>query len=292
MQKSQNRSGFAIVIIIVLVFVGLIGIGSYVLVKKLQEHQNIKSKDQSSIQSYRACGCGCCGGETFGKEVCLHHSNGDDINTIINDDKKARLNPQCYTMGCSAGITYKYCDQNVATTTVSPSSTATADNYDWKTYRNEVFGFSLTYDTVSQREKPDIIIDSASILSYDPAADFEFTVYLYRDLTKFHSQNYNFSVDNYDDITYSPTKKEWIVKSTSGDSLCPIEIIGDQGVPYYRITTGHHAGAHIRVYVTDKGIVVFAGAVYRDSKGIFQDDTITFNNPKSVHKASCLVARQ
>ena len=59
--------------------------------------------------TYTACGCGCCGGTTP-KEQCLYKLRGDDLNKIIEGDQKAKNSPQCATVGCSRGITYKYCD--------------------------------------------------------------------------------------------------------------------------------------------------------------------------------------
>ena len=62
-----------------------------------------------NLQQYVACGCGCCGGiEPI--EQCLYHANNDDMNKIIDEDKKLKDNPQCATMGCSSGIKYSYCD--------------------------------------------------------------------------------------------------------------------------------------------------------------------------------------
>lgn len=62
-----------------------------------------------SITSYVACGCGCCGGEEP-IEKCIYHSKGDDLNKIIEEDKKSAQSDQCALMGCSLGIKYVYCD--------------------------------------------------------------------------------------------------------------------------------------------------------------------------------------
>ena len=66
------------------------------------------NKSSNDIKFYVVCGCGCCGIEPL--EQCLYHSKGDDIKTIIEEDKKIRDNPQCATVGCSRGIKYYYCD--------------------------------------------------------------------------------------------------------------------------------------------------------------------------------------
>ncbi len=60
-------------------------------------------------EEYIACGCGCCGGvEPVVK--CLYHSKGDDIQKIIEEDKKQAQDPICPTAGCSQPIKYIYCD--------------------------------------------------------------------------------------------------------------------------------------------------------------------------------------
>lgn len=61
------------------------------------------------VQSYTACGCGCCGGvEPTVK--CLYRSKGDNIQKIIEEDKKQAQSPICPTAGCSMPIKYIYCD--------------------------------------------------------------------------------------------------------------------------------------------------------------------------------------
>jgi hypothetical protein len=60
-------------------------------------------------QSYTACGCGCCGG-TKPQEKCLYHSKGDNMDEIIQADKKLQSSSSCAAMGCSLGLKYRYCD--------------------------------------------------------------------------------------------------------------------------------------------------------------------------------------
>lgn len=64
---------------------------------------------QSDPNSYTACGCGCCS-NTIPKNVCLFKSKNDSIEKIIQEDIDTKSSPQCSVVGCSAGITYKYCD--------------------------------------------------------------------------------------------------------------------------------------------------------------------------------------
>lgn len=59
--------------------------------------------------SYTACGCGCCD-ESNSSERCLYKANGDDLNKIIEEDQNLKNSPQCASVGCGLGTTYKYCD--------------------------------------------------------------------------------------------------------------------------------------------------------------------------------------
>jgi len=58
------------------------------------------------LDSYIACGCGCCGGVE--PEIqCL--SSDDDLQRIIKADIKASKDPGCVAAGCSIGVKYQYC---------------------------------------------------------------------------------------------------------------------------------------------------------------------------------------
>lgn len=61
------------------------------------------------VESYIACGCGCCVGEEPIEE-CLYRSKGDNIHKIIEEDKKLAQSPICPTVGCAFPINYIYCD--------------------------------------------------------------------------------------------------------------------------------------------------------------------------------------
>jgi hypothetical protein len=65
--------------------------------------------EEAAVESYLACGCGCCGGEEP-TQACIYRSKGDDLSKIIEDDKKTGQGPGCAVMGCSLGINYTYCD--------------------------------------------------------------------------------------------------------------------------------------------------------------------------------------
>ena len=171
--------------------------------------------------------------------------------------------------------------------TIFPIPEVTDQFADWQTYRSNAFGFSLHYN-VSQHS-PTIVTDTSSIISYDPVAEDQFSIYLFSDPTKFHSKNYN--DDNYDDVTYLPNTSQWFINSGSKTPLCPVERFDSQGVLYYQISTGFHAGSYVNVYITDKGIVALAGAVYHHYDGKFHDDIISFDNPKSVLKATCSIVK-
>lgn len=59
--------------------------------------------------TYRACGCGCCGGQTA-SITCAYPAQGDDLANIIAADKEASQSPLCAAAGCSAGLDYVCCE--------------------------------------------------------------------------------------------------------------------------------------------------------------------------------------
>ena len=71
--------------------------------------QNTGNNENDNIDSYVACGCGCCG-DADPEEKCIYHSEGDLIDTIIENDKSIAASENCIYVGCSLGIKYIYCD--------------------------------------------------------------------------------------------------------------------------------------------------------------------------------------
>ncbi len=70
-----------------------------------------KRKELAALPTYIACGCGCCGGIDIASVVCLYRSKGDDIQKIIEADKKMASNTAlCAVVGCALPIKYVYCD--------------------------------------------------------------------------------------------------------------------------------------------------------------------------------------
>lgn len=65
--------------------------------------------NSNNAGKYLACGCGCCGGTTP-KEQCLYKSKGESLEKIQQEDEKLRSSSSCGLMGCSLGVSYKYCD--------------------------------------------------------------------------------------------------------------------------------------------------------------------------------------
>ncbi len=64
------------------------------------------------LNSYVACGCGCCPDVKLKDHKCLYRSKGETLERIREEDLEAskRNSRLCATVGCSAGILYKYCD--------------------------------------------------------------------------------------------------------------------------------------------------------------------------------------
>jgi MFS-type transporter involved in bile tolerance (Atg22 family) len=63
----------------------------------------------SSLQSYTACDCGCCGGAEP-QVICIYHSKGDNLEKIIYQDELDANSTQCAFVGCGRGMQYIYCD--------------------------------------------------------------------------------------------------------------------------------------------------------------------------------------
>lgn len=88
---------------------GIIIIGAVVVSMSSKINQN----HDSDVESYTSCGCGCCEFgqplEEIAKTECLYKSKGDNIQDIIDRDK--RLTPDaCAAVGCSFPVKYVYCD--------------------------------------------------------------------------------------------------------------------------------------------------------------------------------------
>jgi hypothetical protein len=63
------------------------------------------------VDSYIACGCGCCGGlEGEATDICLYRSKGENLRDIIIEDKRASSSYICRYAGCSFPKKYVYCD--------------------------------------------------------------------------------------------------------------------------------------------------------------------------------------
>lgn len=59
--------------------------------------------------AYRACGCGCCAGQAA-SVACVYPARGDDLESIVADDKQASQSPLCAAAGCSTGVDYVCCE--------------------------------------------------------------------------------------------------------------------------------------------------------------------------------------
>lgn len=75
-----------------------------------QQLSAAKRKELEALPTYIACGCGCCFTEPA-KVTCLYRSKGDDMQKIIEADKRAAANKTvCAVVGCALPVKYVYCD--------------------------------------------------------------------------------------------------------------------------------------------------------------------------------------
>jgi len=171
------------------------------------------------------------------------------------------------------------------------TSTPQTELKDWKTYTDNQFGFKMLYnaDFISQLDTQSNVFSelnifrvegSSSPLFYDPVAESSVGIFLYLNPSYFISNLYNSALDSNNTVTYSKSKKAWLVNSKNETHQCPVERFTEQGAPYYIFETGIHAGAYIEAYVTPNGIIAVAGRKLFDGK-------ITFDNPSSIIKVSC-----
>lgn len=106
----NSQRGNLLLGILVTILLIIISAGAYFFFINTKSKAPVSTKPPSQVnQTYVACGCGCCGGNEP-KEQCLYHSKGDDINKLIESDKKIQVSKSCALMGCSFGIKYRYCD--------------------------------------------------------------------------------------------------------------------------------------------------------------------------------------
>lgn len=91
---------------------------SILMVLSAMFYENNKQSQSSSSEYYIACGCGCCGG-VEPQVKCLYYAKGDNLQKIINDDKKIKQSSNCKVMGCSPPIKYKYCDTKKNNTNIN-----------------------------------------------------------------------------------------------------------------------------------------------------------------------------
>ncbi|MGA2799452.1 MAG: hypothetical protein ABSE63_17860 [Thermoguttaceae bacterium] len=161
--------------------------------------------------------------------------------------------------------------------TITPTSTSTSE---WKTYRNEKWGFSMVYQ-VNQGDP--IIVDNDDRLFGIKQEDLNapvqppFLIHFYG-FEKFSTVIDNGAANAI--VKYSYDRKRWEIHSDWDSDYCPppeLEFT-DQGVPYYIIPFGHHAGESVEAFITENGVIIFSG---------YWQNQILFDHPESVLKADC-----
>lgn len=181
---------------------------------------------------------------------------------------------------------------HVFTPTKPPQATTFAST----TYHNENIGVSLSYDE-SHFGHLQVFTDDATPIEYSPSGGgAKFEIHLYNNPTLFNNTLYDPGQDAYDNeenegITYAPEENMWIVSYQSEKPLCPLELRTQQGVTYYTIASGHHAGDRYNVYISTQGIVAVVGG-YSTISETWTPENIVFDHPESVLKAGCQTVRK
>lgn len=122
----------------------------------------------------------------------------------------------------------------------------------FKTYRNDKYGFSMKYP--GDMSELQVFNNDTSPISFSMVAgDESFYLDFFDNPGQFRNPIYNYNQNSYDTLTYSTSRQQWVVTSNADKSVCPSEAVTAQGVPYYSIGTGIHAGDSFAMYVTSKG---------------------------------------
>ncbi len=156
----------------------------------------------------------------------------------------------------------------------------------WKTYHNNAYGFTITYPA-DQRD-PVIAVNDTSPIYSSMVTGTAFGITFDDSATLFQNPIYNPHTDRDDEITYSTSSREWIVKGSVGSAApCPEEVTTtNQGIPLYIIPTGFHAGDGFDAYVTKEGIIAVSQGVYFANDTFIRDE-VTFDDPASVFRVGC-----
>jgi len=157
----------------------------------------------------------------------------------------------------------------------------------FKTYRNDKYGFSMRYP--SDMPELQVFENSTSTIYFSlVAGSGNFEVHFFNDPNQFHNPIYNSDEDNSGDLGYSTNNQQWIVTSNSDNpGVCPYAKTDKEGLTFYNIGTGHHAGDSFNMYITNKGLIAVVGEQFNPD-----NITITFDNPASVLKVGCLAVKK
>lgn len=157
-------------------------------------------------------------------------------------------------------------------------------------YYNPLFGFTLSYGSSSPWLQ--VTTNNATPITYSPTGGGpSLEVRMYTDVSAFNATMYDPGQnarddEEYEPLTYAPTSREWVVSHASETPLCPTEAHTTQGVPYYTVSSGHHAGDYYNVYVTDSGIIAVMGG-YAPRDGVWKPEEVTFDHPETVQSVHC-----
>ncbi|MEK7576540.1 MAG: hypothetical protein AAB482_02485 [Patescibacteria group bacterium] len=167
------------------------------------------------------------------------------------------------------------------------------DTSKWLTFRNEKYGFTLSYKLKPDYSNGDplIVYDSQKGIIYGDEYDIGYAdsldyywqyivVHLIDDPKDFLIFNYDINEDSADAVTYSKDNQQFIISSNNNPAL-PKNNINKQGISSYVFSTGRHAGESETVYITDKGFIEISGFPYE----------IVFNDPKSVHSTTFSIVK-
>lgn len=150
------------------------------------------------------------------------------------------------------------------------SALETTDTSNWKVYRNDKYGFQYSYPEEFDN----------NLMPIGPA--------FFADTSKFSSILSDGAYEH--TLTYDKSTNKWIVtpgfNANAADAFCPyMSLTPLQQVPYYQIGDFRSGRPHYYAYVTKKAIIVLI-----DDFGFSIIDSLRFDHPEDVRKASCVIA--
>lgn len=178
-------------------------------------------------------------------------------------------------------------DSGLETRNLSVAS-STNQFTDWKTYRNEKYGFEFKYPNNAQVSISD---NGKLITGSQEEGEFNSVIINFYNFDSFNSALSDGAIE--EQLKYDGADNQWQVGHNSDisadEAFCPYERTTNiQKVPYYQIGDFRTGRLWNFAYVTKKGIIVISEVDGYIPSGVKPAD-IKFDNPKDVLSVGCII---